>query len=84
MPVSTDELRLLDQAPADLELLDQLANAAAEPRLSERGNRTNIDSLPRLMRKPWRQLVRSVKALAAPPTDVELHAVRIRAKRCSA
>jgi peroxiredoxin Q/BCP len=24
MPVSTDELRLLDQAPADLELLDQL------------------------------------------------------------
>jgi CHAD domain-containing protein len=34
------------------------------------------------MRTPWRKLVRSVKALSDPPTDAELHDVRIRAKRC--
>jgi hypothetical protein len=65
-----------------LELLDQLANATVELPLSERARTTDVESLPRLMRKPWRRLVRSVKALSAPPTDGELHAIRIRAKRC--
>jgi CHAD domain-containing protein len=65
-----------------LGLLDQLAKAAVEPPLSDRAKRTDLDSLPRLMRNPWRKLVRSVKVLSAPPTDGELHAVRIRAKRC--
>jgi len=35
-----------------LELLDQLANSVAEPRLSDRASRTEVDSLPRLMRNP--------------------------------
>jgi len=65
-----------------LELLDQLANAAVELPLSERARTTDVESLPRLMRKPWRRLVRSVKTLSAPPTDGELHAIRICAKRC--
>jgi CHAD domain-containing protein len=76
------ELMAVLRSERYLQLLDQLANAAAEPRLSDRASRTAVDSLPRLMRKPWRRLVRSVKALSAPPTDSELHAVRIRAKRC--
>jgi CHAD domain-containing protein len=76
------ELMGVLRSQRSLELLDQLANSVAEPRLSERAARTAIDSLPRLMRNPWRKLLRSVKTLSATPTDVELHALRIRAKRC--
>jgi CHAD domain-containing protein len=35
-----------------------------------------------LVRKPWKQLRRAVEALDDDPPDEELHAVRIRAKRC--
>ena len=76
------ELMAVLRSERYLELVNQLANAAAEPRLSDRAQRMGLDSLLGLMRKPWRRLVRSVKALSAPPTDAELHAVRIRAKRC--
>jgi CHAD domain-containing protein len=65
-----------------LELLDQLANADVESRLSDRGRETDVESLPRLMGRLWRKLVRSARAVSDPPTDAELHALRIRAKRC--
>ena len=37
--------------------------------------------LPGLVRRRWRALAKQVKALGDPPTDEELHAVRIEAKR---
>jgi CHAD domain-containing protein len=76
------ELMAVLRSERYLELLDQLANGSVEPPLSDRGRRTDLKALPRLMRSPWRKLVRSVKALSTPPADTELHAVRIRAKRC--
>ena len=82
LSVKRAELLVVLRSKRYLELLDQLANVAVELPLSERARTTDVESLPRLMRKPWRRLVRSVKALSAPPTDDELHAVRIRAKRC--
>ncbi len=37
--------------------------------------------LPRLIRKPWKRLARTVAGLDAEPSDAELHQVRIMAKR---
>jgi CHAD domain-containing protein len=82
LTVKRSELLAVLRSERYTELLDQLANAAAEPRLADRARRTDVERLPRLMRKPWRKLVRAVKALSVPPTDGELHTVRICAKRC--
>ena len=38
--------------------------------------------VPKLVRRPWRALRKSVAALGSPPTDEELHRIRIQAKRC--
>jgi CHAD domain-containing protein len=39
------------------------------------------DALPRLVRKPWRRVVRAISELDAHPPDEALHEIRIRAKR---
>ena len=38
-------------------------------------------ALPRQVRKPWRRLARAVEELPPQPSDVELHHVRVLAKR---
>ena len=38
--------------------------------------------LPALVLRPWKKLAKAVKELDDPPPDEQLHAVRIRAKRC--
>jgi CHAD domain-containing protein len=38
--------------------------------------------LPALVRRPWRRLARTMKALGPSPEDEALHAARIDAKRC--
>jgi CHAD domain-containing protein len=63
-------------------LLDRLVSAAREPVLAEPAARPAAEIVPRLVRRPWRALRQSVAALSSPPTDEELHRVRIRAKRC--
>lgn len=35
-----------------------------------------------VMRKPWRRLARAVDTMGDPPSDAELHGVRILARRC--
>jgi CHAD domain-containing protein len=37
--------------------------------------------LPKLVRRPWRKLRRTVRGVGAHPTDRQLHQIRIRAKR---
>jgi CHAD domain-containing protein len=64
-----------------LELLDALVDGAHEPRLSDDASRRASKVLPRLVRRPWRKLRRTVRALGEHPSDGELHGVRIRAKR---
>jgi CHAD domain-containing protein len=63
-------------------LLDRLVAAAASPRLTPEAAGPARELVPPLVRKPWRSLERSVKALGKQPDDRALHDVRIRAKRC--
>ncbi len=63
-------------------LLDRLVAAASLPALTERAGEPAKDVVPELMRHPWRSLERAVSSLGEEPSDEELHAVRIKAKRC--
>jgi hypothetical protein len=45
------------------------------------GDERAADALPRLVRQPWRRLRRAINELGTDPPDLELHEVRIRAKR---
>ncbi len=64
-----------------LALLDRLVDAANAPALLLEADLPAPAVLPALVRRPWRRLAGRVKALAEPPLDEELHAVRIEAKR---
>jgi CHAD domain-containing protein len=63
-------------------LLDRLVAAAASPRLTAEAAGPASELVPPLVRRPWRSLERTVKALPRQPDDAALHDVRIRAKRC--
>jgi CHAD domain-containing protein len=65
-----------------LNLLDRLVAAAREPALMDEAAASTNDVLPGLVRPPWRSLAKAAKAVSDPPRDEELHAVRIRTKRC--
>jgi CHAD domain-containing protein len=63
-------------------LLDQLVAAAQRPRLLLRvDGRDDADLLREMVRRPWDRLRDEVAALPDQPSDVQLHTVRIRAKR---
>jgi CHAD domain-containing protein len=64
-----------------LTLLDDLVAAAADPVLVADASRRAADVLPRLVSRPWSRLVREHAAMDSPPTDDQLHQLRIRAKR---
>lgn len=63
-------------------LLDLLVAAAREPALVGDAELPAKEVLPGLVRHPWRSLVKAVKAISDPPEDAELHAIRIKTKRC--
>jgi CHAD domain-containing protein len=69
-----------------LALLDALVTASRAPRFGgesdDGGDDADDFELADFVRKPWRKLEKSVKALGDEPSDHELHRVRIRAKRC--
>jgi CHAD domain-containing protein len=62
-------------------LVDRLVEAANTPALARKARTPARALLPRLVRRPWRSLARYVHALGSPPTDTDLHRVRIRTKR---
>lgn len=64
-----------------LVLLDRLVEAANAPALLPEADAPAIVVLPGLVRRPWRSLAKRPKALGNPPSDEDLHAVRIRTKR---
>ena len=66
-----------------LQLLDRLVEAAQAPALpaSER-DRPAPEALAPLVRRAWRKLDGEVRSLSDPPSDDQLHRVRILAKRC--
>jgi len=63
-------------------LLDVLVEAAREPRFTATDVRPARKRAPELVAGAWRRLAHAVKAMGDQPTDADLHAVRILAKRC--
>jgi CHAD domain-containing protein len=63
-------------------LLVELCEAARDPRTAPQADDPADEVLPALARRPWRTLERAVDQLGKRPTDTELHAIRIHAKRC--
>jgi CHAD domain-containing protein len=71
--------RLRDERYASL--LERLVAAAAAPRLVTLAARRAGEVLPPLYDDAWSRLAKRADALSAEPTNEELHAVRIGAKR---
>jgi CHAD domain-containing protein len=80
--VAFDELQEAMRGDRYLSLLDLLVAAAREPALVGDAELPAKDVLPRLVRRPWKSLVQTIKAIGVGPTDGELHGIRIRTKRC--
>ncbi|HEX5616162.1 MAG TPA: CHAD domain-containing protein [Acidimicrobiia bacterium] len=60
---------------------ERLARWHADPPRRGRADRRARDVLPPLVERPWGKLAAAVRALGPEPADVDLHAVRILAKR---
>ena len=65
-----------------MQLLERLVLAVREPALTAAAAGTAKDVLPEAARDRWRRLARAAKALGRNPSARDLHAVRIRTKRC--
>ena len=64
-------------------LVDTLVHASVRPPLLlDRATRPARTAMIPLVRRQWRRLARAADALGADPADLELHRVRILAKRC--
>jgi CHAD domain-containing protein len=65
-----------------LDLIDRLVAAAQAPTLlDDKAGRAATRALPPIVRRAWRRLEEKVRSLADPPSDEDLHMVRILAKR---
>jgi CHAD domain-containing protein len=76
------ELLAMLRTPRYAELKQSLVRASADPRGTDRAARDAEDELGSVVRRPWKKLRRAVDELGDAPADSQLHAVRIRAKRC--
>jgi CHAD domain-containing protein len=64
-----------------IDLLERLVNAAHSPATLPDAELPALTLLPPLAAGPWRRLRSAVRQLPDPPTDPELHRIRILAKR---
>jgi len=69
------------RSPRYPRLLEALVLAAQVPPLAVDGREPAAGVLPRLAAAPWKALAKAVQKLPRQPSDEELHAVRIAAKR---
>ncbi|HTW83622.1 MAG TPA: CHAD domain-containing protein [Candidatus Sulfotelmatobacter sp.] len=63
------------------ELLAKIVGAGRHPVLGARAGESARDALADVMRASWKRLRSSVRKRSRPPSDTELHEIRIRAKR---
>ena len=63
------------------EIAHVLEKAIAAPMLTTEADRPATEVLPRLVAAPWGKLRNAVKDLSANPSDDDLHAIRIGAKK---
>ena len=80
--VAQAELLEAMSGPRYVEVLDRLVLAAQNPVLLPEADGKATEVLPALVLRPWKKLAKAVKELDDPPPDEQLHAVRIKAKRC--
>ncbi len=66
--------------PRYVELLDDLVAAATRPRQGAAAHLRACDIGPLLLDAAWRGVRRRVRKRSRPPTDTELHRIRIKAK----
>src|ERR1700674_1879281 len=64
-----------------VDLLERLVAAAHAPATLPDADQPAVSVLPLLATGPWRRLRSAVKSLPDPPADLELHRIRILAKR---
>jgi CHAD domain-containing protein len=64
-----------------LDLVDRLVQGAMTPRMRSSAASATDRDIVRLVRRPWKRLARAHAALGDDPSDPELHALRIHAKR---
>lgn len=64
-----------------LTLLDDLVAASRDPVLALSAHRSAANVMPKLVSRPWRRLAQAHRALDKPPSDDQLHQMRIMAKR---
>lgn len=62
-------------------LLDRLVEAAHHPMVLSEADLAITNTVPDLLQAPWEHLRKAVRAAGKSPSDVELHMIRIRAKR---
>ncbi len=67
--------------PKCVSLLTALVEAAERPAFNQRASMPARDAVPELIGATWRKLRKTVHRLSNPPTDRELHRIRIMAKR---
>jgi CHAD domain-containing protein len=63
-------------------LLDALLTAAKHPVFADDTGQSAEVFGAEVVRRQWKRLQRGVRALSDPPSDAELHRIRILAKRC--
>jgi len=64
-----------------VEVIDRLVTAANAPHLADDAALPARETLPALVRAPWRALEKRVQALGKEPADSALHDIRVRTKR---
>jgi CHAD domain-containing protein len=62
-------------------LLQTLVDAAKRPPFNERANEPACDAIPAIVERVWSKLRKRIRKRTRPPSDRELHAIRIAAKR---
>lgn len=69
------------RSPQYVELLRVVAEAAERPAFEDPALAPARDVVPKLLDATWRKLRKAARKLSAPPTDAELHRMRIKVKR---
>lgn len=67
--------------PDYVRLLDEAIAAAAQPRFSPAAAAPAVEIVPAVVRDAWKSLRKPVRRRGRPPSDRELHGIRIKAKR---
>jgi len=79
--VAYERLGSMLREPRYPALLQELADAAKSPPLAPRAGELACDVIPEIVAGAWSMLRKRVRRRSHPPTDRELHRIRIAAKR---